>query len=85
MADRTNNQMNDLLGLNQSVLSNMGTSGTGGFMGGQQARPEPVDRFPALGKESFGAKDQPVLMSRWSLCLGERTLSLVRVLKYQLK
>jgi len=60
MADRTNNQMNDLLGLNQSVLSNMGTSGTGGFMGGQQARPEPVDRFPALGKESFGAKDQPV-------------------------
>ena len=52
--------MNDLLGLNQSVLSNMGTSGTGGFMGGQQARPEPVDRFPALGKESFGGKDQPV-------------------------
>jgi len=60
MADRTNNQMNDLLGLNQSVLSGMGTSGTGGFMGGQQARPEPVDMFPALEQEPFLAKTQPV-------------------------
>jgi hypothetical protein len=60
MADRTNNQMNDLLGLNQSVLSGMGTSGTGGFMGGQRARPEPVDRFPALEQEPFLGKTQPV-------------------------
>ena len=51
MADPTNNQMNDLLGLKQNALTQMGTSGTSGFMGGRQKRPAPVDRFPALEKK----------------------------------
>ena len=40
MADPTNNQMNDLLGLKQNALTQMGTSGTSGFMGGRQKRPQ---------------------------------------------
>ena len=72
MADRTNDQMNNLLGLNQPSLNNMGTSGTGGFMGGQRARPEPVDMFPALGQQSFGAINQPVFDVKTQPMFGER-------------